>query len=286
MNYFRFNRSNKHVFGLIILFVAVLLLSILWQLPASWVLSKPAIKNAIEQKVNASQKLKITASRGTIWQGEADLAIENRSEKNGVSQDAFSVGKVSWKLHPMSLLLTKLSADIHWQLGQSALVGNVSMGVFSSAEKRKIHLSNAKGRIDLKDLMPKLKFNKITESPFTQNIQGQISFNYLDAEYIVQTRWFNALKSEIQVDGLLVMNNVFPRLDIQTDIEDESIQARLSGQQTNWNLHGTASLNRSYSYLLNLNLKVDSEKNLPDWAFAMQKKSALNYVTELQANLF
>ncbi|WP_040727441.1 type II secretion system protein N [Thiomicrorhabdus sp. Kp2] len=286
MHFFGFSRNKKQFAGFVALFVVVLLLSILSQLPANWVLSKPFIKQAIEQKINPSQKLKILASRGTIWQGEVDLAIEKHVANNAKSASAISIGKIAWDLNLASLLITKLSADIDWQLGQSTLSAEVSTGIFSSMETRNLHVSDVNGVINLKDLMPKLAFKKVAESPITQNLAGLVGINHVEAEYLLQARWFSALESDFQIDELSVMNNVFPTLNLKANLQEERIKARLNGQKTGWQLNGTASLNKSYAYHLDLNLKATSEKELPDWAFLLQKKSAVNYVTKLQGRLF
>ncbi|BCN94320.1 hypothetical protein THMIRHAM_21050 [Thiomicrorhabdus immobilis] len=286
MRTFRLGRKKRKIIGVASLFIVALFFSILSQLPANWLLSNPIVKSTIEQKINLTQNIKILASRGTVWQGEVDLAIEQKDSKIMATSNVIPIGKVSWDLQIMSLFITKLSADISWEFGQSVVSGELSTRVFSSIQSRKIHLSGVSGVVNLKDVISKLPVNKITASPIAPSLVGLVSINHLETEYLVQTKWFRVLQSAIQIDDLVVMNNKFPTVNLQVELQDERIQSRLDALQAGWKLDGVASLNKSYAYRLDLNLKADSEKELPDWAFLMQRKSAVNYVAKLQGRLF
>ena len=274
--------SKKQIGLFALLFIVAVMISVVAQLPASWLLSQPSIKSAIERDINKTQQIKITASRGTVWQGELDLAIHNRVTTNG----KVSLGTVAFDLNLLSLLWADVSADIHWQLADSNLTSTADLGLLSSAENRSIELSDTQGVIQIDELLAKLNMPSLSQIPALQNLAGLVAINQLDFVYGLNSHWFSELNADLQVDGLSVLSNDFPSIKLDATLQEKGIIANLNSEHKAWQLTGNGSLSPKKLYRFDLSVKANSADSLPDWAFLMKKKSAANYVAKFQGRLF
>lgn len=86
--------------------VAVFILFVLLQLPASWIMAKFYKNNTILQNVN-----------GNIWVGQADWQYRHLK------------GSVSWNTRPLDLLWLRLGADVEIRSGNSLVETQVGYGI-------------------------------------------------------------------------------------------------------------------------------------------------------------
>ena len=140
--------------------------------------------------------------------------------------------------------------------------------------------------IKLDELLTKLNLQNVSQTPALSSLAGLVVVNKLDFVYALNNRWFSEFDTDLQVDGLSVMNNAFPQMKITTELVGHSLQASLNSQDKAWVLTGGASLNAKYVYRMDLTVKANSEEFLPDWAYLMKKKSALSYTALFQGRLF
>lgn len=270
--------KQKRVF-IATLFTVSLLLSLIVQLPLSWLVSQPQVKSLIEAKISPSQQLKISSSRGTIWKGELDLMLVSNTSANT------SVGSIHFDLNLLPLLWANLSADIHWQLANSSLNGTIGTNLLSTNENRTIKWQTSQGQIQLKELLAKLNIQKLAQSPVVQNLTGLIEVKQLAFDYAPQSRWFNVFQASLQLDGFNVMNNAFPAIQLKSDLQDKQLITQLSSEDKNWQLTGKASLTSLKRYQLDLSVKANDASSLPDWAYLMNKKSTANYIAKFSGRL-
>lgn len=99
--------------------VIALLVFILLQVPASWLISKFYKNNQVLKNVS-----------GNVWQGQADWQKGNLH------------GSVSWKTRPMDLILLRLGADVDIRSGQTQLKGVLAYGL-----GKKIMVKNMQGQL-------------------------------------------------------------------------------------------------------------------------------------------
>ncbi|XID74793.1 type II secretion system protein N [Alkanindiges sp. WGS2144] len=85
--------------------VLLLLLFIILQLPAAWIIARVSPNNPYIDSIS-----------GSVWQGQADWHVEQVQ------------GVMSWKLRPWSLLLLRLGADVELLTGETRLNGKVAVG--------------------------------------------------------------------------------------------------------------------------------------------------------------
>lgn len=291
--------NNKRIIGLTILFAVTFLVSILINLPLNWLVSKPQIKQVFESKINASQHLKINSSRGTIWQGELDVGLVTNPHFNQISVNTskqnpnnMPLGIIHVHLNLLPLLWANLSADIDWQLNnvsssskppnkspsdKTLVQGHLSTSLLSSAQNQTIAWHTSKGQLQLDSLASKLIALGSEQAAVFQNIAGLVNIKQLTFEYKPQLNWFSAFKANLDFKDLKAMNNAFPPISVKSHLKETQILSRLEGQTKDWKLTGEASFTKQLRYQLDLSVNTKDAKDLPDWAFLMNKKSKLNY---------
>lgn len=84
--------------------IFLLLIFIVLQLPAAWIIARVSPNNPYIDSIS-----------GSIWQGQADWHIQQVQ------------GVVSWKLRPWTLLLMRAGADIELRTGDTRLNGRVAI---------------------------------------------------------------------------------------------------------------------------------------------------------------
>lgn len=274
--------SKKQTGVLAFLFVALVMIFIVVQLPLNWLLSQPSIQSVIERDINQTQQMKITASRGTIWQGEIDLALHNRTTANG----NMSLGTVAFDLNLLALFWADVSADIEWKLADSTLTTTADLSLLTGSDKRSIELSDTQGVLKLDALIAKLNIPSLSQMPAVQNLAGLVVINQLDLVYGVNDHWFSAFNADLQLEDFSVLNNAFPPIKFDADLQEKGLVANLNSEHKTWQLTGNGSLNPKKLYRFDLSVKANAVDSLPDWAFLMRKKSAANYVARFQGRLF
>lgn len=88
-----------------LLALVLLLLFIVLQLPAAWVLARFAPQNPY-----------ISDASGNVWSGQADWHVENLH------------GTLHWRWRPLQLLRLRVAADLEVRSGNSSLNGQVALG--------------------------------------------------------------------------------------------------------------------------------------------------------------
>lgn len=112
-----------------VVFVSLVALFILLQVPASWLIHKFAPNLRMLQNVN-----------GNIWQGQADWHVNNLQ------------GTVHWSTRPWEIIRLRLASNITIHSGQTQIDGIVGYSI-----TKKIHLNRLNGKVSpetLNQLMP------------------------------------------------------------------------------------------------------------------------------------
>ena len=126
LNFIPINKVNiKYVLIIVFLYLFFLLINI----PANLVLSTFKLPNNIS----------LSSITGTIWSGKV-----NRFKYSGID-----LGSMSWELHPLSLIIGNLSADISIINNKQYI--NTEISLSSSG---KLDLEETRFRIDLSSLQP------------------------------------------------------------------------------------------------------------------------------------
>jgi hypothetical protein len=269
-------------------FLIAVLISIMAQTPINWVLSHSSVKSAIEKNINPNQKLKITASQGTLWQGSLDLALVNihPSQNKPNHSQPIQLGNITWNIQLINLLWANLSAQIDWRLGNSQLKGLSSINLLDSDSEKVLQLSDVTGSIDLKSVIHDANLSSKSLPPIISNISGYVLVNQLEASILLKQAWFSTLKGDLLINDLSIMNNEFTKMKIKADYIQEAMQLDLLSKNNAWELKGKANLKSNMRYSANFKLQVSANQKVPDWAFLMRKESATKYTSKIQGHLF
>lgn len=269
-------------------FLIAVLISIMAQTPINWVLSHSSVKSAIEKNINPNQKLKITASQGTLWQGSLDLALVNihPSQNKPNHSQPIQLGNITWNIQLINLLWANLAAQIDWRLGNSQLKGLSSINLLDSDSEKVLQLSDVTGSIDLKSVIHDANLSSKSLPPIISNISGYVLVNQLEASILLKQAWFSTLKGDLLINDLSIMNNEFTKMKIKADYIQEAMQLDLLSKNNAWELKGKANLKSNMRYSANFKLQVSANQKVPDWAFLMRKESATKYTSKIQGHLF
>lgn len=106
----------------------LLLLFIVLQLPAAWIIARISPQNPYIDSVS-----------GSVWQGQADWHVQQTQ------------GVMSWKLRPWTILLLRVGADVEVRTGDTRLNGQVGIGF---KQRRVEHLTGQISTQTLSTLFP------------------------------------------------------------------------------------------------------------------------------------
>jgi general secretion pathway protein N len=109
----RLNVNKIKVRNYLLLGVAAYLLFVLLSVPAS-VLNRYLLQNA-----ETAADLRLQQVRGTVWRGEAQQAMLGRT----------SLGRLTWNLNSLGLLVGNLDMDVHLKDDTAQGGGNVALGL-------------------------------------------------------------------------------------------------------------------------------------------------------------
>lgn len=106
------------------------LLALAWAIPA-----RLGVDYALSQ-LDKSAKVAMYNAAGRIWNGNADVAVAGRE-----------LGTVSWNLHPLSLLLGRVAADVEIDNSEGHVEGIVAVGLGGT-----VSLSEVDGSVPVSQL--------------------------------------------------------------------------------------------------------------------------------------
>ncbi|WP_028485955.1 type II secretion system protein N [Thiomicrorhabdus chilensis] len=238
-------------------FVAVMLISFVYHLPASWALQQlPA-----QAKQQLEQKMFISEVQGSLWNGQLSLGL-NQAKQN------VPLGTFSWQLNPWALLAMNLNADMQMVPveGAGGLDWQLSTGLLN---QQNVELTDLNGELDLRNLQALLPAG-------IQNLgelKGQLSFQQINLAWDTQLRWATQLSGDVKVAQLDVMGAQIPHLSLTPSLKDKQVQVAAQGGDKAWQLKGSSLLNAK-SFQHNFTIKADGANNMPPWVdLVMRKKT-------------
>ncbi len=257
-------RGKKNIVLGVSVFVLVLVASLLTHLPAAWVIGQQSVQSQLK-----ASGVKLSAVDGTVWNGSVHIRYRNSE-----------LGELSWSLQPLSLLFLNLNAELNWQYQASLLSGQVQSALLSATE---LQLQDVKGELVATDVL-NLSKGVVRLPPsmsMLEDMSGTVNIASLNSVIDLQRLWPKGLQATATVNGLNLMGNQFPQIALNASQPDSQgkIVGQLTGEGSNWNLTGKVELQSPSKYHGQLEVKAASERDLPDWAFVMQKKSPTHYLT-------
>lgn len=257
-------RSSKlvYVFG----FLLVLLLSLIVHIPANWVLQQPLVKDSLQQS-----NIQLTQAQGTIWSGSANITLSSNRQSN-----LQSIGRLEWQLEPFNLLLLKLAYQTHWQLKESQLHAMLEVPLLASDE---LHASHIHGELSIENLMPVVSGILSTSMQMVSGAQGQLSVLPSRAVLNMQQAMPLEVEGKATLSNFNFMENRLPAVEITLkQAMGETAKLAMLGSADSWNLQGEFTSDNWQQFSGEIHVKAQSAQAIPDWAFALRKKTPTHYI--------
>lgn len=248
------------------LFIVVFLVSLAVNTPASLVL-----KNTMVEKAMAQQGLELKNPQGSIWDGQVELFLQQNNNP--------SIGQVHWQLNPWQLFLLKIDADTQWHYKTSTVAGNLVVKMLSP---QKLRANDFKGQLLLPDVLELAKTQIPSAMQMMQSAQGRIDIISLNGAFDIANNSPIELQTKAEVVNFELLENKLPTIEIKAQqIEKEPLNIVLLSEAEKWNLQGEFTSQDWLRYRGELNLKASSANDLPEWAYALQKKTPTHYFLRL-----
>lgn len=242
---------------LVLVFVAVMLISFAYHLPASWALQQlPA-----QAKQQLEHTFFISEVKGRLWNGQLSLGL-NQAKQN------LPLGTLSWQLNPWALLTMTLDADLQMTPveGGGGLDWQLSTGLLN---QQSVGLTDLNGELDMRNVQALLPAGIKTLG----ELKGRLSFQKINLAWDTQLRWATQLSGDVKVAQLDVMGAQIPQLSLTPRLKGKQIQVAVQGGDQGWQLSGSSLLNAK-SFQHNFTIKADGVNDMPPWVdLVMRKKT-------------
>lgn len=228
----------KKITGWIALTVTAYLVALLALLPASYV-----INDLVPQLgIKLDSKLALTGISGTIWNGEVEQ-LHYQGKK---------IGKATWGLHPLSLLVGNLA--LNWQLKTQD--GDLH-GEATFDTSGQILLEDIKGQIPVEELTALLPFVPVV-------VNGAVTFDLSEVQ--IEGGKPKQATGEIHWNRAVIV--AMQKVDfgdvtaiLETRADTGNIEAKINNRQGALAVNATAILEASGKYQLAGELTASKQKN-------------------------
>lgn len=232
------------LFGFGLLWLLVLLISLVWHFPASWVLSQPTVAQQLPPA------LKLKAVQGPWWQGKMQLSWEDTHLKK-------SLGQVQWQLAWGELLSGNVGMTLHWKQHKQ------SAQAYVSSNGETLWVRNLNLSADLSQwisLIPQY-------GGLLSEAKGQTSVKQLNAQLDLRKNppWPSALSGEVQLKRLDAMGAQVPLVVLRPEVKQNQIVLKLSGGGEGWRIQGETRVMQNHQYRSQLGIYADSAQQMPSW---------------------
>jgi len=250
------NQKSSVNYGLWVLgFVFLTLVSFVYHLPASWVMQQAKQQQLIPESVE------LTQVKGTLWQGQAQLGLNEKTQTH-------ALGQLHWQLSALSLLSLQVDIDFKLNTQNGGARGNLNTGLLNQED---VQLSQLEGLLPVNDLKPILPKNARNLG----ELKGQLVMNELQFGWNQPAKWLTSAAGSMQLTQLGVMGVEIPKIVISPTIKEKKLHLETLGGGQGWSLTGFALIS-SESYQTDFKVEADNPNSMPDWTeLVMRKNSAV-----------
>ncbi len=245
-------------FWVVLLFTITLVFSILYNLPASWLIAQPSLQKQIPKQ------WVMDSVQGTVWDGEMTISTNLNKNPGAV----LNLGALQWDIDSIPLLKGILGSQQKWLLAEKSQVDfYIEKDLFT--KEAPLLLYGLQGSVDIERLIHRLSaagFNTLTAA-------GQVIANDVDVVLDSVTLWPQKVSGRFEIHALSTLGMNFPIVTAVPSMEAKTILLTLSAQDKGWQLKGRIGIRANHTYDITLSVKGDSAKKMPDWALLMVQKT-------------
>jgi hypothetical protein len=256
----------RFVFGFIL--VLVLMISFLRAMPMNFFLGNV--------QSHMTLPMALSEIEGTLWQGSA---VVRPGQMETLSKD------IQLGLQTLPPLLVAWHNQLNWPL-KTAL--DTRSDWFKSTSQLDVTQEGVQGfqiQAEAIDLVTLSQAVPLQNLPFKPE-SGTLMISDLSSR--IADQWLDKLEGKGAISALKMMGVSMPMIYWQLNQEEGSrtIEIRLDSEQKGqWRLTGQGAVTESRRFQFEFSLKLTKADAIPDWAYVMQRKSALEYVAKFQGKL-
>lgn len=244
-------------FWIVALFTFALVFSVLYNLPASWLISQPVVQKQIPKQ------LLIETVEGSVWNGEMNISTYITNNPGAL----LDLGLLKWDVDWLPLLKANLSSQLQWAAEKSQIDFHIEKELLSA--EKPLLLSDVQGNIDIEQLIQSLSVAGLNTVAAT----GQIIVSDIDVALDPLTLWPQQISGQLEMHSLSSLGINLSMLTVVPSMEAQTIVLSLSAQENGWQLIGRIGVRANHTYDITLSVKGDSAQKMPDWAQLMIQKT-------------
>lgn len=239
----------KKRWGTLLLISLVVLVSIVWHLPAAWVWQQSGLKQQLPPS------LTLSAMNGVWWHGQTTIEWQGKP-----------VGKVDWQWQPSALFKGALAVDLQLSAPQNSLKLQAALTMES------LRLESISGAVKI------AKLAEIPQLALLDQAQGEGVLKSLSISLPWETLqnqrpWPSAVSGQFALVDFSAMGMKLPLVEITPKLDKNGLTLSVNGQGKGWKLIGQTWLSPKRTFAHDLTLTATSPATLPDWAGLMMRQT-------------
>lgn len=246
--------NKKSLAGWIVLFLLVLLVSLLYHLPANWFVKQTQLLDRLPKNVQVSE------IEGRIWQGAMRLSLKKGNQ---------DIGRLHWELSPWSFFGLNVKAQMRLDQAQGGAHWALSASMLNP---QSVHLEALEGQWPLQSLMP-LMPPSISVLAGSAGAKGQLSLDQVDLQWALDKNWPTSVQGSVNLNGVDLMGVQIPKLKIEPELADQSLTLKLNGGGDGWQIGGASKLTpKSFNH--QVTIRADQPAKMPSWVELFMRRNS------------
>lgn len=238
--------TRKSLMGWALGWIAVVLMSVIWHFPASYVLNLSSVKTAMPPGLNLNQV------QGAWWKATTHITWQQ-----------IALGQIAWQWQPSKLLSGQLGLDLQWMnAGQTARLQLQTDG-------ETVQMSDLNGQVKLafiSQLNPNLAL--------LNGAQGEVVLKDLMLVSSLQQPWPTQVAGKLVLVDLNAMGIVVNTAEIQPELQNNVVVFNVQAKDKGWTLNGKTQLIQPNRFESQYQLNAQTAEQMPSWVSLMMHQTA------------
>ncbi len=245
-------------FWIVVLFIFTMGVSLLYNLPASWLISQPVVQSQVPQL------LLIDSVKGSVWNGEVAVSTHIVNKPSAV----LDLGVLKWDIDLLPLLKASLASQQQWELAEKSEVDfYIEKDLLSS--DMPLLISDVQGNVDIAQLIQSLAAAGLS----TLTATGEIVVSDVEMAVNPITLWPLKISGQFEIRSLSTLGVNISKMTVVPSMEGQAMLLSLSAEENGWQLKGRLGIRANHTYDITLSVKGDSAQKMPNWAQLMRQKT-------------
>lgn len=238
--------TRKSLLGWLLGWSVVVMVSVVWHFPASYLLNLPAVKKTLPPGLVLNQV------QGAWWKANMQVTW----------QDVL-VGNVQWQWRPSELLVGSFGLGLNWK---------------NSGQTLALRLKTDGEAVQVFDINGQVKLDFI--SRFNPNLallngaQGEVILKNLMLESPLQNPWPTKVSGQLAVVDVNAMGMVINTAEVQPSLDEKTLVFSVQARDKGWTLSGKTLLMQPNRFDSQYQLTANSAEEMPSWVSLMMRQTS------------